>query len=215
MKKSLLLLLLLLAANVSTANGQTLVRTWGSSGSAEGQFIVKGGALGMGVGVDSSGNVYVGDIGNNRIQKFANDGTFMTRWGSLGEGDGEFFRPTYVAVDASGNVYVADTGNNRVQKFTSTGTFISKWGSNGDGDGQFATPFGIAIDSSGHVFIADFFNTRIQEFSVPVEAASTTSTEAGASPAQTTPIILYSVAGVAIVVLALVGVMIVRSRRRR
>lgn len=136
-------------------------------------------------------------------------------WGSEGTGDGQIGEAWGIAVDPQGDVFVSDSSNARVQQFTSDGEFVTKWGEMGSGEGQFNFATDIAIDSSGHVFVADFFNTRIQEFSVPVEAASTTSTEAGVSPAQTTPIILYSVAGVAIVVLALVGVMIVRSRRRR
>ena len=56
---------------------------------------------------------------NARIQEFTNTGTFLTKWGSFGSGDGQFGSnsPTAVAVDASGDVFVADNGNNRVQKF--------------------------------------------------------------------------------------------------
>ena len=42
------------------------------------------------VGIDSSGNVYVVDYWNHRIQKFTSDGTFLTKWGTFGTGDGEF-----------------------------------------------------------------------------------------------------------------------------
>ena len=34
-----------------------------------------------GIAVDSSGNVYVADADNNRIQKFNSNGTFITKWG--------------------------------------------------------------------------------------------------------------------------------------
>ncbi len=88
--------------------------------------------------VDSSGNVYVADYGNNRIQKFDSNGNFITKWGSQGSGDGQFIQLNDVAVDSSGNVYVADYGNNRIQKFDSNGNFITKWGSHGSGDGQFS-----------------------------------------------------------------------------
>ena len=66
---------------------------------------------------DGSGNVYVADAGNHRIQKFDASGTFLTAWGSYGSGDGQFAYPSGVATDASGNVYVADTDNHRIQKF--------------------------------------------------------------------------------------------------
>ena len=54
-----------------------------------------------GVVVDSSGNVYVADSGNNRIQKFDSSGVFIIKWGFEGSGDGQFFDPTGVAVDSS------------------------------------------------------------------------------------------------------------------
>jgi tripartite motif-containing protein 71 len=69
------------------------------------------------VAVDSSGNVYVADELNHRIQKFDSDGTFITKWGSQGEGDGQFTHPQEAALDSSDNVYVADGSNNRIQKF--------------------------------------------------------------------------------------------------
>src|ERR1022692_3568262 len=43
-----------------------------------------------GVAVDSSGNVYVADQYNNRIQKFDNSGSYQTQWGSSGTGNGRF-----------------------------------------------------------------------------------------------------------------------------
>jgi len=117
-----------------------------------------------GVAVDSYGNVYVADTYNHRIQKFSSSGTFITKWGSQGTGDGQFYSPSGVAVDSSGNLYVADTKNHRIQKFNSNGTFITKWGSKGTGDGQFNNPYGVAIDSSGNVYVADSENNRIQKF---------------------------------------------------
>jgi tripartite motif-containing protein 71 len=75
--------------------------------------------------------VFVTDNENNRIQKFTNTGTFITKWGKEGSGNAQFDVPVGVNVDSSGNVFVADTSNNRIQKFTNTGKFIRKWGSLG------------------------------------------------------------------------------------
>jgi len=69
------------------------------------------------VATDGSGNVYVADEYNHRIQKFDANGAFLTAWGSQGSGDGQFQYPFGVATDGSGNVYVADEGNSRIQKF--------------------------------------------------------------------------------------------------
>ena len=86
---------------------------WGSEGSGEGQFVRP-----SQIAVDSSGNVYVADGGNDRIQKFDSSGNFLATWGSYGEGNGQLSYPESIAVDSSGNVYVADGGNDRVQTFS-------------------------------------------------------------------------------------------------
>jgi tripartite motif-containing protein 71 len=104
-----------------------------------------------GVAVDSGGNVYVGDFGNNRIQRFSSTGVFERTWGkdvnmttggdlcTLASGNtcqaasasglaGGMNQPIGIATDSSANVYVADSTNNRIQKFDSSGTFDRTWG---------------------------------------------------------------------------------------
>jgi tripartite motif-containing protein 71 len=71
----------------------------------------------FGVATDADGNVYVVDGDNDRVQKFAPDGTFLTKWGSTGSGLGQFDSPRVIAVDGQGNVYVSDLLNGRIQKF--------------------------------------------------------------------------------------------------
>jgi NHL repeat-containing protein len=77
-----------------------------------------------GIAVDpSSGNIYVADTANHRIQVFSSNGTFITKWGEYTVGEvrppsGMRF-PEGIAVDQEGNVYVADTANNRILGFTS------------------------------------------------------------------------------------------------
>jgi len=90
------------------------------SGSKDGQFNFP-----QGVGVDSSGNVYVSDSDNNRIEKFDSSGNYLTQWGSLGSFNGQFNNPDGVAVNSSGNVYVVDSGNSRVEKFGDITTTIT------------------------------------------------------------------------------------------
>jgi tripartite motif-containing protein 71 len=117
-----------------------------------------------GVTVDSSGNVYVADTNNHRIQKFDSSGNHLMNWGSPGSLDGQFIQPKGVAVDNSGNIFVADTGNNRVQKFTSSTSTWSSLGTQGTGNGQFASPQGVAVDSAGNIFVADTGNNRWQAY---------------------------------------------------
>ena len=121
------------------------------------------------VTVDASGHIYVSDNidaydGQEYIKKLAPDGTFITRWGSRGSGDGQLSEVESLVVDKEGYVYVSDGGNNRIQKFTNTGVFVKKWGTNGTDDGQFQSPFGIALDNSGLLYVADGANNRIQKF---------------------------------------------------
>ncbi len=155
----------------------TLLDMWGPPhpegpgcvpGSEDGQFYFP-----SGIAVDSLDNVYVGDVVNRRIQKFTSEGEFITKWGTLGSGDGEFghFGPYGIAVDSVGNVYAADQGNYRIQKFSSDGEFITKWGTLGSGDGEFGAtstygygPLGIAVDALGNVYVSDTGNNRIQKF---------------------------------------------------
>jgi hypothetical protein len=138
----------------------TFVTQWGASGTGTGQFSTP-----FGIAVDASGNVYVADSSNNRIQKFSSSGNFIIAWGASGTGTGQFSTPFGIAVDASGNVYVADSSNNRIQKFSSSGNFIIAWGALGTGNGQFSDPRGIAVDASGNVYVVDSVNSRIQKFS--------------------------------------------------
>ena len=51
--------------------------SFGIDRSGQGQFSPP-----RGITVDSQGNVFVADSDNHRIQKFSNDGTFLTAWGS-------------------------------------------------------------------------------------------------------------------------------------
>ena len=89
---------------------------------------------------------------------------FVSKWGTNGPGDGQFWGPRGVAVASDGSVYVADSDNHRIQKFTSEGVFVSKWGTRGSGDGQFERAYGVAAASDGSVYVADFGNDRIQKF---------------------------------------------------
>lgn len=52
------------------------------------------------------------------VQVFSADGEFLFKFGSHGEGNGQFNAPTGVAVDANGNIIVADWGNSRIQVTT-------------------------------------------------------------------------------------------------
>ena len=78
-----------------------------------------------GLAVDSIGNVYVADSGNNKIRKITPDGVVSTLAGSglRGSEDGivtaaSFNSPNGVALDSKGNIYVADINNKKIRKIT-------------------------------------------------------------------------------------------------
>jgi len=70
-----------------------------------------------GIAVDTHGSVFVADFYNNRIQKFAADGTFLTAFGGQGSGAGQFNKAVAVAIARDGTVFAVDYANNRVQKW--------------------------------------------------------------------------------------------------
>ena len=116
------------------------------------------------VAVDSKGNVFVVDQGNNRIQKFFPNGTHMLTFGNTGTGLGQLNFPESIAIDSSDNVWVAELFNDRIQKFNENGSALLTFGGTGSTDGFFMSPIAIAINSTDHVFVADQNNNRIQIF---------------------------------------------------
>lgn len=99
----------------------TQLRKFGSHGSTDGCF-----ASPVGVCADEHNNIYVADFSyvhvylpfcftlltcsksNQRIQKFDEEGHFITKWGSPGTGNGELSNPWGITVDPQGNVVVCD-----------------------------------------------------------------------------------------------------------
>jgi sugar lactone lactonase YvrE len=138
----------------------TVVETWGTSGSGQGQFNFACSAdftFGA-VAFDATGTIYVADAGNHRIQKFAPDRSFLTSWGRAGFADDQFQCPAAVAVDGQGHVYVSDQGWGKIKVFASDGTWLATW------TGA-TSPFGLATDAAGNVWVADYGAGHVIQFS--------------------------------------------------
>ena len=102
--------------------------------------------------VADDGSIFVADghqnDGNNRVVKFAPDGTYIKEWGQTGYGPSEFRTLHAIALDNDGRVFTADRSNNRIQIFDQEGEFIAQWL-------QFGRPSGISFDAHGRIYVAD------------------------------------------------------------
>ena len=77
---------------------------------------------------DSQGNSYFSDgYVNSRVGKANARGEWVSSWGSLGSGPGQFDTPHGVAVSPKDEVYVADRGNRRIQVFDTEGKFLRQF----------------------------------------------------------------------------------------
>ena len=130
--------------------------------------------------LDGSGNLYIGDYGNDRIRKVSPGGIITTVAGNGTPGfsgdagpatSAQLNSPSGVIVDSAGNVYIADTANHRVREVSPIGV-ISTVAGNGyqayAGDGgpatsaQIGNPVGLAISSSGDLYISDAYNSLVR-----------------------------------------------------
>lgn len=115
--------------------------TIGSAGSKEGQLFQP-----TNLAIDSSGNVYVSETGNFRVQEFTPDGRFMRTIGEIGTSYGKFARPKGVALDREGLLYVVDAAFQNVQVFDSDGRILMSFAGPGVGPGELRLPTDISID---------------------------------------------------------------------
>lgn len=109
--------------------------------------------------VADDGTIYVadghGDETNNRVVKFASDGSYIGEWGRTGYAPGEFRTLHSIAIDSRGRIFVADRSNNRVQLFDDNGEFLASWT-------QFGRPSGIFFDRNDRIYVADSESDDIQ-----------------------------------------------------
>jgi NHL repeat len=132
-----------------------------------------------------SGNVYIADTGNNRVEKFDATGNFIAAWGwgvadgqamsevctsncqpgIAGSGPGQLSFPNSIATGSTGKVYVGDSGNQRVEKFDAAGHFLGTIDGSSAPQGHFQGQPQVAVDQAGNLWVADTGTANVIEFS--------------------------------------------------
>jgi hypothetical protein len=132
----------------------------------------------QGIAVDSSGNLYVSDTGNNRIRKIDTSGNVTTIAGigivsSVdGTGTNAGFNSPFGLKLNNGILYIADLGNNKIRKMVLASSIVSTIAGSGSGtylDGIgtnscFYHPYDVCIDNtSDNLYVTDQINHRIRK----------------------------------------------------
>jgi uncharacterized protein (TIGR03437 family) len=132
------------------------------------------------IALDSSGNIYFSDNGNNVVRRILTDGLIQTvagngQYGFSGDGGqataAMLANPIGLAFDTTGGLLIADAGNARIRRVETTGVIntIAGNGTNalaGDGRPPLQTGFGlpadVTVDPAGNIYIADQNDGRVR-----------------------------------------------------
>jgi len=136
----------------------------------------------QGLKFDKVGNLYITDLGAQKIRAIDTFGTITTVAGNGTpgfSGDGgiatvaQLNSPRDIAIDSVGNIYIADANNNRIRKVEMSTGIITTCAGNATGgytgDGipatasGFAGPYSIDFDSHGNLFVDDKSNYRVRK----------------------------------------------------
>ncbi|MFC1561624.1 NHL repeat-containing protein [candidate division KSB1 bacterium] len=77
--------------------------------------------------VDSEGNIYIVETGENAVKKFDRSGTFVQTFGTEGQGPGELNWPLDIFIDSDDRIYVQNAGNRRIEIFEQDGRYVDSW----------------------------------------------------------------------------------------
>jgi DNA-binding beta-propeller fold protein YncE len=109
-------------------------------------------------------NLTVLDAMNFRVQVLDRSGAFKYAIGTLGDGQGDMFRPKGLGFDSEGHLYTAEGVSGIVHVFNKQGQLLYYFGKKGTGFGDFQLPTGLFIDRADHVYVVDSYNHRVQMF---------------------------------------------------
>ncbi len=148
--------ILLVFACIGTARAEVQVAfrfeaVFGEIGGGDGQFLDP-----EGLTLDTSGNVFVVDTGNDRVQKLSPTGTFLRAVGGPGWEDGQFNKPGGIAASKGLEIYVADGRNRRIQVFNLNLRLLAViGGADAGGSMDLGTLSGIAVSDADEILVGD------------------------------------------------------------
>ncbi|MDD5731577.1 MAG: hypothetical protein PHU42_01680 [Patescibacteria group bacterium] len=150
----------------TTIPQQHFVSKWGTTGSGNGQYNNP-----RGLAVDNSGNVYVVDQNNNRVDVTDANGAHIAYIGPAILGTTNLSVPEAVCVSkVDGTIAIVEEG---VILLDSSHVFLRRFGGIGMGDGQFNEPKGCAFDLLNNIYVVDDTSTvgntvnhRIEKFDI-------------------------------------------------
>jgi tripartite motif-containing protein 71 len=115
--------------------------------------------------VTASGEIWIVDVINCRVQIFDLDGKFLRTFGEVGQGAGTFGRPKGIAIDEQrGRVWISESMGNLLQGFTKEGEIKSILGG-ADDEWSFASPRGLFL-REGRFYVVNRLHNEVLVFSI-------------------------------------------------
>jgi DNA-binding beta-propeller fold protein YncE len=139
------------------------VKSWGSTGTGQGQFNVV-----ASIAADKQGNVYVADRGNRRIQVFDGNGTYKSEITNVGA-------PAALCITPGAHQYLYSSNSNDTGDFDSggeiyklelDGKILGKFGKPGKLPKEFGTVSAIDCRSENDLLVGELTNWRVQKISL-------------------------------------------------
>lgn len=187
-----------LVRKISSAGAVTTIAGTDSAGYADGAGAAASFFSPLAVAVNSNGNIYVADAGNNLIRLITPGGNVSTFAGTYNTPSSmqisPFNNPSGIALDASGNIFVANYLDHNILEVNTQDSISTYAGSglpgaaNGAADAAtFYFPNSVATDAAGDVYVSDGVNNLIRKIT-PDGIVSTLAGSGSAGAADSTGI---------------------------
>ncbi|MBL8217093.1 MAG: hypothetical protein JNK87_40610 [Bryobacterales bacterium] len=137
-----------------TREGKWLNEIGGGPGAGPGQFA---GPRESRVNMNT-GEIFVADSDNHRIQVFDHTGKYLRKFGSEGRGPGQMLRVHGLVFSPDyKRLYAADVDNDRIMVFDPSGRHLFSFGTRGERPGQLRDAHGLGIDTDGNIYVSNYF----------------------------------------------------------